>query len=227
VKVVLGSALAALLLLSGCGKYTKTDKPAEETGAIGDPALLDGTTTTQPGPGTSADITVGIVDPSSGQPGGSKDPVNRTVIDDPSGLRLTFVIADSLTFSTSDQIVMELTVTNTSNATRYLSGDQASQFAIAVAGAENAVWDDAGCRDHKREPALGPTHVEPGEEVRYQATYPTSDRCRVAAGSYLAAGRVEVCPPETLITTANGQPRCDEERNVIVSSTPLQITITS
>jgi hypothetical protein len=222
----LGSAAVAGLLLAACGSGGDGTTTASYGRAGG-----DGSTTSSPDTTSTTVAAVGLPAEGAGVDraptgGTAPPPVNRTVREDPSGLRLTFVVADKLTFGPTEGIVMELTVASSSGERRYLSGDQPGRFAIAVEGAASAAWSEEACRTQPFEPAPGPVVVDPGEDVRFVVHYPLDPSCRIDPGTYLAAGRVELCPTDTLIVTSNGQPRCDETRTELVVSTPLQIEIT-
>jgi hypothetical protein len=152
--------------------------------------------------------------------------VNQTVVDDPSGFRVTFVIADALEFRSTDAIRFQVTVTNIANSTRYVSAEQPAQFAIAVEGASSALWSDQSCRKGSPIDQIpAPIPLEPGEDLRFTAAYPRDESCRIDPGAYVSGARVEVCPPETLEPTANGQPICNRAKNEILTSAPLRIRI--
>jgi hypothetical protein len=218
-------ALMALVACSGGGGSASYGK----AGSSGDDHPLDGDEPSSSTSTTSPTVTTGSsppTTPSPAPPPNSPTPSNRTDRDDSSGVRLTFVVADALAFDRSDEISFELTVTNTATTTRYASAEQPSQFALTADGANVAAWDDERCTtgiDVDDIPA--PVAIEPGESIRFTTTYPYEDRCRVRSGTYFAAGRVEMCPPETLEPTSNGQPVCDRSRNQVLVSSPLRLTI--
>jgi len=214
--------IPAVVLTAACG----ADGAASSAAAsVGDDRLLQ-IDTPRASPQPDATTLTGAPHPETPPPEATPSGVaNRTERDDSSGVRLTFVVADALEFGPSDQVRMELTITNTATSTRYASAEQPSQFSLTGA-ASDGMWDDERCNtalDVDDIPA--PVPIEPGESIRFTATYPYDERCRVPAGRYLAAARVEMCPPETLVETSNGQPVCDRARNQQLDALPLEVVI--
>ncbi len=165
---------------------------------------------------------------------------NRTVRDDPSGLRLTLVVADRLTFSTSDFIQLELGFENVSSDALFHDSNQRRVFVIAPAPQASGRfgWSDDSCRSEgtTEPPLTGPLELGPGESGAFQATYPARqttrdagydiDQCRLDPGAYHVSGKVDWCPQASLRdTNSSGKFYCDPDEVVEVWATPLRITI--
>lgn len=165
---------------------------------------------------------------------------NRTVRDDPSGFRLTLVVGDRLTFSTSDFIELELGFENVSSEVLFHDSNQRRVFVIARAPETSATfgWSDDSCRYEgtTEPPVTGPLELGPGESGAFQATYPARqtardagyeiDQCRLDPGAYHVSGKVDWCPQASLRdTNSSGKYYCDPDEVVDVWATPLRITI--
>lgn len=163
---------------------------------------------------------------------------NRSVRDDPSGFRLTLVVADKLEFGSTEDIRMQLEFENVSDRVLRHDSNQKVTFAMSAAdGSSEPRWSDVDC-----DPQAGHTEntglleLAPGESGSSIGDYPARpvpggrggrdpDSCRLPAGDYLVAGKLDWCPDDAVLTAANGQPYCDPDGVVHVVSAPLTIRI--
>ena len=160
---------------------------------------------------------------------------NRTIREDPSGWRLTLVVADKTTFTSDEDITLELSFANASSGPLVYNSGQTRFFGIYAAGSEaNPEWTTETCQPEYGAPKgtfnAGVT-MQPGEGGRFVGTYPAGQSvkqrqsCRLPPGSYLATGYLDWCPPGTTSRPNGGGEACDPNRVQRVAAEPLAITI--
>ena len=235
-----GVVCFAVLATVSCGGGGDGEPLAASPSSVGaDVRVTETTTSTTPAP---ADATAPGASPAEVEGASSTTvPVaNRSeVLHEESGLRLILVVADKLVFAADEPILLELVVENTASAVRYVDSTQKRVVALfAEDDLTTPAWTNGPCRSADvEEVETGALALEPGEQVRYVHRYPYGDAdtgasgehsdCRVPPGPYVAAGRIEWCPEESLRprTRPGDRPICDEGRTVAVNSAPLRLTI--
>jgi len=166
---------------------------------------------------------------------------NRSDRDDSSGFHLTLVVDGATKFRTSDDFLIEITATNTTDHVLHYDTNQTVKAAIASRGSSGTTWTDQTCRAGRQDPSkptTGLLDVAPGENVRLVARYPavegadstagakSPDSCRLPAGDYWVAGRVDYCPEAEIVRSDyNGQPYCPPERVAHITTAALAIRL--
>lgn len=211
------AVLAAVLAVAigGCGRFA----PAGEQRAAE-------TETAEVGSGVAVPTTVPPVPPA---PGESPAPPNagenfRTVTRD--GLELTIAAGPE---EGGDGLILQLTFKNVSDRTQYHDPNQQVLFEIVRPDGKGFRWTDSACRaaGPREGTTGGPVAIQPGEEGKFLARYPTARQtrassappeCYLPAGDYVLRGLLDSCPESAWTTSGDDQPLCARDRVVPVSA---------
>ena len=219
-------AIAALLVLSGCG----LSRSGGATTTAADEAVGDGVTTTSAAAGDpSAPSTTaggaGSQTTTTTAPAGYANEVTRT---DPSGFKLVLSASAPLRYTKASYPKFQLDIENVSGKTLYYDSNQTRFIAIRPAdGRAQPAWSDSSCSKQGTSGFQGPpVGLDPGERVTLMvATYPgertVPDResCRVLTpGSYAVGGAVTWCPVVT-------DGLCERTQAKTITSSVITITI--
>lgn len=170
----------------------------------------------------------------------SSTAANQTVLDHPSGARLTLTVGGTLRYQRGDDIVLSLRVTNRGTEAVTYDTNQQVNFGIYVEGQRAMAWTDRSCDvgfSVGDPPTTGPLTLDPGEHVEFIEEYPARttaratsvgpdpESCRVPPGRYLVTGLFERCPPDGMVHDDHGRPYCDKQRVEQITARPLAIEI--
>lgn len=222
-----GLVVLATFALVACGRFA----PAGEEAADGEPTSVGGgvsVPSTAPGaagapPGAQPGDTV----PPS-QPGQSADELAEG-----SNFRKRVVQGFELTVAAGpeeggDGLILQLTFKNVSDRTLHHDSNQQVLFEIVRPDGKGFHWTDRECRAGAPPDGItgGPVAMQPGDEGRFLARYPTARQtrassappeCYLPAGEYILRGILDSCPESAWVNEDGGQPYCDPAKVVPLS----------
>ena len=127
-----------------------------------------------------------------------------------------------------DGLILQLTFKNVSDRTLHHDPNQQVLFEIVRPDGKGFRWTDRECRAGAPLEGTtgGPVAIEPGDEGRFLARYPTARQtrassappeCYLPAGEYVLRGFLDSCPESAWVSEDGGQPYCDPAKVVRLS----------